>query len=146
MIKLYTIGFTGKTAQRFFELLEQNQVKKIIDTRVNNNTQLSGFAKGKDLEFFLKRLADIIYEHELKLAPTKELLTNYRQKKISWDEYTKVYLQLLVDRNVREEMNTESLHRSCLLCSEQSPEKCHRRLLAEFLQKINPEIRIVHLK
>lgn len=146
MIRLYTIGFTGKTARRFFELLEQNQVKKIIDARLNNNTQLSGFAKGKDLEYFARRLADIGYEHELKFAPTQELLANYRQKKISWDEYTKEYLQLLADRNVREEVNTDSLHHSCLLCSEQSPEKCHRRLLAEYLQKVKPEIQIIHLK
>jgi uncharacterized protein (DUF488 family) len=146
MIKLYTIGFTGKSAKEFFELLEQNQVKKIIDTRISNNSQLSGFAKGKDLDFFARRLGNIDYQHELKFAPTKELLDKYRQKKITWDEYTKEYLQLLVTRNVKEEVNTEALHQCCLLCSEHSPEKCHRRLLAEYLQEINPDIQIIHLK
>lgn len=146
MIKLYTIGFTSKSAKKFFELLEQNQVKKIIDTRISSNTQLSGFAKGKDLEFFARRLANIGYEHELKFAPTKELLAKYRQKKISWDEYSKEYLQLLSFRSVKEEVNAESLQQCCLLCSEHSPEKCHRRLLAEYLQDVNPEIQIIHLK
>ncbi len=83
MIKLYTIGFTEKSAQQFFALLEQNQVRKIIDTRVSNNSQLSGFAKGRDLAFFARRLGNIDYEHELDFAPTKELTRRYRKKKIS---------------------------------------------------------------
>lgn len=146
MITLYTIGFTGKTAKVFFELLEKNKVRKIIDTRISNNSQLSGFAKGQDLEFFAKRLSNIDYEHELKFAPTKELLDKYRQKKFSWDQYTKEYTQLLTDRNIKEKVNLESLHECCLLCSEHSPDKCHRRLLAEYLQKIEPKIHIIHLK
>jgi uncharacterized protein (DUF488 family) len=146
MIKLYTIGFTEKSAKKFFELLEQNQVKKIIDTRINNTSQLSGFAKGKDLAFFAKRIANIDYEHKLNFAPTKELLSRYRKKEISWDEYTKEYLHLLDKRHIKEATNFESLNRSCLLCSEHSPEQCHRRLLAEYLQEINPDIQIIHLK
>ncbi len=145
MIKLYTIGFTEKSAQKFFELLEQNQVKKIIDTRINNVSQLSGFAKGKDLAFFAKRIANIDYEHRLNFAPTKELLKMYRKKEISWDEYTKEYLHLLDTRYIKEAVNFESLHKNCLLCSEHSPEECHRRLLAEYLQKSNPDIEIIHL-
>ncbi len=85
MIKLYTIGFTEKPAEKFFSLLEQNQVKKIIDTRINNTSQLSGFAKGRDLAFFAKRLANIDYEHRVNLAPTKELLKQYRKKEICID-------------------------------------------------------------
>lgn len=145
MIKLYTIGFTEKSAQEFFELLERNQVRKIIDTRISNNSQLSGFAKGKDLEFFARRLSNIDYEHELNFAPTKELLERYRNKKISWDEYTKEYLHLLDERNIKETVNLEALHECCLLCSEHSPQKCHRRLLAEYLQKVNQNIEIIHL-
>lgn len=145
MIKLYTIGFTEKSAQEFFELLERNQVRKIIDTRISNNSQLSGFAKGKDLEFFSRRLSNIDYEHELNFAPTKELLERYRNKKITWDEYTKEYLHLLDERNIKETVNLEALHECCLLCSEHSPQKCHRRLLAEYLQKINQNIEIIHL-
>lgn len=146
MIKLYTIGFTGKSAKKFFELLEQHQVKKIIDTRISNNSQLSGFAKGKDLEFFARRLAAIDYEHALNFAPTKELLGKYRKKEISWERYTEEYLSLLEKRDIKEMVDIDSLHACCLLCSEHSPQKCHRRLLAEYLQTINPGIQIIHLK
>jgi uncharacterized protein (DUF488 family) len=145
MIKLYTIGFTEKSAQEFFELLERNQVRKIIDTRISNNSQLSGFAKGKDLEFFARRLLNIDYEHELNFAPTKELLEKYRKKKISWDDYTKEYLHLLDERNIKETVNFEGLHECCLLCSEHLPQKCHRRLLAEYLRRIDQNIEIIHL-
>jgi uncharacterized protein (DUF488 family) len=146
MIRLYTIGFTEKSAERFFQLLEQNQVKKIIDTRVSNNSQLSGFAKGKDLAFFAKQLANIDYEHQLKFAPSKELLGGYRKKAISWNEYAKEYIGLLDERNISVAVNTESLHECCLLCSEHTAEKCHRRLLAEYLQNLNSDIEIIHLQ
>lgn len=146
MIKIYTIGFAAKPAQKFFELLEDNHVRKIIDTRISNKSQLSGFAKGKDLQFFARRLANIDYEHQLQFAPTKELLSRYRKKEISWPEYTEAYLHLLDTRNIRGIINEESLHRCCLLCSEHSPEKCHRRLLAEYLQAGRPDIEIIHLQ
>jgi uncharacterized protein (DUF488 family) len=146
MIRLYTIGFTGKSAQEFFELLEQNGVRKIVDTRISNNSQLAGFAKHKDLAYFADRLANIAYTHELKFAPTKELLEKYRKKKLSWDQYTQEYLYLLDARNIKETVDTEALDGCCLLCSEHSPEKCHRRLLAEYLQKLNPDIQVIHLK
>ena len=146
MIRLYTIGFTEKSAERFFQLLEHNQVKKIIDTRVNNNSQLSGFAKGKDLAFFAKQLTNIDYEHQLKFAPSKELLGQYRKKEISWDEYAEEYIGLLDERDISREVNIASLHECCLLCSEHTAEKCHRRLLAEYLKKLNLDIEIIHLQ
>ena len=146
MIRLYTIGFTEKSAETFFQLLEHNQVKKIIDTRVNNNSQLSGFAKGRDLAFFAKQLVNINYEHQLKFAPSKELLGGYRKKEISWDEYAEVYIDLLDERNIRGEVDIASLHECCLLCSEHTAEKCHRRLLAEYLQEFNSNIEIIHLQ
>ncbi len=146
MIKLYTIGFTGKSAQQFFDLLEQHGVKKIIDTRINNTSQLSGFAKGRDLAFFARRLANIGYEHRLDFAPTKELLSGYRKKEIDWADYTDIYLDLLEERRIKERVDLAALHQSCLLCSEHTPDHCHRRLLAEYLQKINPDIEIIHLQ
>ena len=146
MIRLYTIGFTGKSAERFFQLLEHNRVKKIIDTRVNNSSQLSGFAKGKDLAFFAKQLVNIDYEHQLKFAPSKELLGGYRKKEISWDKYAEEYIGLLDGRNISREVNIVSLHECCLLCSEHTAEKCHRRLLAEYLKKLNSDIEIIHLQ
>ncbi len=145
MIKLFTIGFTEKSAESFFNLLTINNVKKIVDTRINNVSQLSGYAKGNDLKFFAKSIGNIEYEHKINLAPTKELLSRYRDKKISWAEYEIEYLNLLDSRKISQKMDIEKLHENCLLCSEHTPEKCHRRLLAEYLKQTNTNIDIVHL-
>jgi len=146
MIKLYTIGFTKKNAREFFSLLESNNVKNIVDTRVNNSSQLAGFAKASDLEFFAKKIANISYEHQLDFAPTKELLSRYRKGKMTWEEYEDEYLNLLDIRQIRKKIEIEKLHENCLLCSEHTVEKCHRRLLAEYLKETNSNIEIIHLK
>lgn len=145
MIKLYTIGFTGKTAEEFFTLLKDNGVKKIVDTRINNVSQLAGFSKGPDLKFFAKSVGKMGYEHKIDFAPTKELLSNYRDKKLTWEEYEKEYLNLLDMRQISKKVNAEKLHKNCLLCSEHTPEKCHRRLLAEYLTYVNNDIETIHL-
>lgn len=145
MIKLFTIGFTGKSAEQFFNLLRDNHVKNIVDIRLNNVSQLAGFAKGSDLKFFLKEICNIGYEHNIDFAPTKEILSRYRDKKMTWQEYETEYLKLLDMRKVLQKIDIEKLHESCLLCSEHTPEKCHRRLLAEYLKHVNNEIEIVHL-
>ena len=146
MIKLFTIGFTKKNAQTFFDLLTTNKVKKIVDTRVNNTSQLSGFAKADDLAFFAKKIDNIDYEHELDFAPTKELLSKYRKKNMTWEEYEDEYLNLLDMRKIKKKVNIEKLHENCLLCSEHTVEKCHRRLLAEYLKVANNDVEIIHLK
>ena len=145
MIKLYTIGFTGKSAEQFFNLLKSSGVKTLVDTRINNVSQLSGFAKGTDLKFFAQEIAHISYEHNIDLAPTKDLLDNYRKKRLDWSQYEIEYLNLLDIRKIGQKIEVEKLHENCLLCSEHTPEKCHRRLLAEYLKKINNDIEIVHL-
>ncbi|WP_304296605.1 DUF488 family protein [Capnocytophaga leadbetteri] len=145
MIKLYTIGFTGKSAEKFFDLLKKAEVKKIIDTRINNVSQLSGFAKGTDLKFFAKEIGNISYEHDIDFAPTKDLLANYRNKKITWQEYEKEYLNLLDLRKIKSKVEIQKLHKNCLLCSEHTAEKCHRRLLAEYLQQSFNDVEIIHL-
>ena len=145
MIKLYTIGFTGKSAEQFFHLLQRSGVKKLVDTRINNVSQLSGFAKGADLKFFAQEIAHISYEHNIDLAPTKDLLENYRKKKLDWPQYEIEYLNLMDLRKIGQKLDIETLHENCLLCSEHTPEKCHRRLLAEYLKKIRNDIEIVHL-
>lgn len=146
MTTLYTIGFTGKSAERFFTLLEEAEVTRIIDTRISNNNQLAGFAKLPDLRFFAQRIANIGYEHVADFAPTKELLGRYRDKQLTWDEYAQKYRALLVSRNIAETVKVAALDSACLLCSEHLPHYCHRRLLAEFLQTLDPTLRIVHLK
>ncbi len=145
MIKLFTIGFTGKSAEKFFELLIENKVEKIVDTRINNVSQLSGFAKGSDLKFFSNKIGNMRYEHKLDLAPTKELLLKYREKKLSWQNYEIEYLNLLDTRKIAQKVNIDDLHQNCLLCSEHTPEKCHRRLLAEYLKHVRNDIEIIHL-
>jgi uncharacterized protein (DUF488 family) len=146
MIKLYTIGFTGKPAESFFDLLNKSEINKIIDTRINNVSQLSGFAKGADLKFFANKIGGMSYEHNIDLAPTKDLLSNYRDKKITWSQYEIEYLNLLDIRKIGKKIEIEKLHKNCLLCSEHTPEKCHRRLLAEYLKVINTDVEIIHLK
>lgn len=145
MIQLYTIGFTKKPAETFFTLLKDSGVNRLIDTRINNVSQLSGFAKGTDLKYFAEELVNISYEHSIYLAPTKELLTLYRTKKLTWPEYEIEYLNLLDTRKIAQKINIEKLHKNCLLCSEHKPEKCHRRLLAEYLQQVRNDIQITHL-
>ena len=145
MIKLYTIGFTGKPAEKFFNLVINAGVKKIVDTRINNVSQLAGFAKGADLKFFAKEIGNIAYEHNVDFAPTKELLTRYRNKKMTWQEYEIAYLNLLDMRKIASKTDIEKLHENCLLCSEHTPEKCHRRLLAEYLKHVKKDIEIIHL-
>ena len=146
MIKLYTIGFTGKPAEKFFNLLTNSDVKKVVDTRINNVSQLAGFAKGSDLKFFVKKIGNMGYEHNIDFAPTKELLSRYRDKKMNWQEYEIEYLNLLDMRKVSQKTDIEKLHENCLLCSEHTPEKCHRRLLAEYLKHVRTDIEIIHLK
>lgn len=145
MINLFTIGFTKKPAETFFKLLKDSDVKQIVDTRINNVSQLSGFAKGSDLQFFAREIGNIFYNHNLDFAPTKELLSLYRTKKLTWNEYETEYLNLLDIRKTAQRINVENLHQNCLLCSEHKPDKCHRRLLAEYLKQVRNDIQITHL-
>ncbi|MFM1842572.1 MAG: hypothetical protein RLZZ490_1308 [Cyanobacteriota bacterium] len=145
MVRLFTIGFTKKSAADFFGRLEAAGVRRVIDTRLNNTSQLSAFAKQPDLEYFLKRLDGIDYEHQLPLAPTKEILDAYKKKQMSWQDYEKNYLALIKNRSVESQLDIKKLENSCLLCSEDTPHHCHRRLAAEYLQRQFKDLEIVHL-
>lgn len=142
---LYTIGFTKKTAKQFFELLKKNNVKKVIDIRLNNKSQLAGFSKGDDLQYFLHEIAGISYVHILMYAPTDIILKQYQKGEISWSEYRDKYLELLEKRKIVETLDPAGLDRACLLCSEDLPDQCHRRLLAEFIQQHIPDTQTIHL-
>ena len=132
-ILLCTIGFAGKTAEEFFCLLEQAQVEKLIDIRLNRGGQLSGFAKYPDIEFFLQKVAHIDYSHEPRLAPTSELLDVYRSSR-DWAAYEIGFLGLMRERGVPQASDASAWpERVALLCSEPGPEKCHRRLVADLL-------------
>ncbi|EAO9809061.1 DUF488 family protein [Escherichia coli] len=134
-VKIHTIGFTKKTAEHFFNALKKNGVIRIIDTRLNNYSQLSGFAKAKDLEFFLKKICDIDYVYRSELAPTKKILDDYKDKKITWEQYSIEYLSLMEQRLISSKLSGIDVDNGCLLCSEDKPHHCHRRLLAEYLKQ-----------
>ncbi len=144
-INLSTIGFTQKTAQEFFELLKKANVKRVIDTRLNNVSQLAGFAKKKDLQYFLKEIADIDYIHLLDLAPTKDILDDYKKKKGEWSVYETKFRDLITKREIEKKLDPEIIEDACLLCSEAKPHYCHRRLVAEYLSNHWGNINIVHL-
>ena len=142
---LFTIGFTKKPAKTFFGKLQEAGVKKIIDVRLNNASQLSGFSKKDDLIYFLKTICGCGYRHETLLAPTKEILNSYKRKNISWADYAKQFNNLLRARKAHELVSSSELHGACLLCSEPTPDKCHRRLVAGYFRDHFDNIIITHL-
>lgn len=145
-LKIFTIGFTGTTAEGFFSRLRDAGVKKVIDTRLWPDTQLSGFAKKRDLPFLLQNLSSAAYEHKIDLAPTENILKDFKDKKIGWPEYESLYVQLLHDRCTAEKLMSNDVDDVCFLCAEKTPHHCHRRLLAEYLQREwNTEMEIIHL-
>jgi uncharacterized protein (DUF488 family) len=133
-MKIYTIGFTKKNAERFFSLLKDNEISTMIDVRLNAVSQLAGFAKQNDLQFFLSKLCEANYFHAKELAPTKEILNDYKKKIISWQEYEKRYIELLSKREVEKTLDDSLFEKGCLLCSEHEPSFCHRRLALEYLK------------
>lgn len=140
------MGFTKKTAKHFFSLLTNNNIIRIVDVRVNNISQLAGFAKRDDLKFFLSKLCDAEYIHAEELAPTKEILTPYKKKEITWEQYEDKFINLMVKRNVERSISPSLLDKGCLLCSEHQPHHCHRRLVVEYLNKHwDTEIEVIHL-
>ncbi len=144
-INLFTIGFTQKSAEKFFKTIINAGVKRIVDTRLNNVSQLAGFAKRSDLEYFLKKIAGIEYVHLLDLAPTKDILDEYKKNKGDWQVYERNFLQLISQRQIEKIVSPELLESSCLLCSEAKPHHCHRRLVAEYLNNKWGNINISHL-
>lgn len=144
-ITIFTIGFTGHSAEEFFGKLQRAGVRTLFDVRLNNVSQLAGFAKRKDLEYFLRALAGIGYVHQQSLAPTKDILDAYKKKQIDWAAYEAEFNRLLADRRPDEELRPDELDRGCLLCSEHEPDCCHRRLVAEYLQARWQNVDVEHL-
>lgn len=143
---VHTIGFTKTTAEDFFTRLEQAGVKRVIDVRLNTSSQLSGFAKARDLKYFLRHIAGIDYVHELSLAPTAEMLGAYRKGRLPWDRYEASFIELIRERKIEDTLDPDLLDGGCLLCSESTPHHCHRRLVAEYLkQRWQVNFEIVHL-
>lgn len=145
-MNIYTIGFTKKNASTFFGLIKQSDVKTLIDVRLNNVSQLAGFAKRDDLKFFLKELCNADYVHLPELAPTKDILNAYKKGNMTWDKYEDKFLNLMSQRNIEKSIKPALLDHGCLLCSEHEPHLCHRRLVVEYLnQHSDLDLEVKHL-
>lgn len=145
-MKVCTIGFTKKTARRFFELLRDSGAKRVVDVRLNNVSQLAGFAKKDDLAYFLETICGMTYVHLPVLAPTQEMLDKYKKQRGSWETYETQFLELMQQRRIEENVSREVVADGCLLCSEDKPHHCHRRLVAEYLQRHWGDVGIAHLE
>ncbi len=142
---LFTIGFTKTTAECFFNRLKKAGVQRLIDVRLNNRSQLAGFAKQQDLEYFLKEIVGIDYIYRPEWTPTQDILDAYKKHKGNWNVYEVTFNELIGDRHIEQYTDVGMLNNACLLCSENTAEHCHRRLVAEYLQKKFEELEICHL-
>jgi len=145
-MEIYSIGFTQKTAEQFFTRLKTAGIRLLLDVRLNNVSQLAGFAKRGDLAFFLREICGVEYQHEPLLAPTQEMLEAYRSKAASWEAYDARFRALMAERRIERELDRALFERpTVLLCSEPTPERCHRRLVLEYLRDKWGDITITHL-
>jgi len=142
---LFTIGFTQKSAEQFFSVLKKARVRRVVDVRLHNSGQLAGFTKRDDLAFFLRSINDADYLPLPLLAPTAEMLSAYRAGGSSWDAYAKAFGDLMGSRKIEIALKDEILDRDCLLCSEPTAEHCHRRIVAEHLQRHWKDLEVKHL-
>src|ERR1043166_3739551 len=144
-MRVCTIGFTHKNAEEFFARLEKSGVKRVVDVRLNNISQLAGFSKRDDLKFFLKSILGIEYVHAPILAPTQDILDEYKKNKGVWKVYEQKFLTLMQQRQIESHVPKQVIEEGCLLCSEDKPHFCHRRLVAEYLSGKWGGLKIEHL-
>lgn len=145
-MRLFTIGFTKKSAEKFFELLRSSGAKRVVDVRLSNASQLAGFAKQQDLPYFLDRICGLGYVHLPILTPTREMRDGYRNGKLTWDAYARQFLDLMRERQIESAVPPQLIADGCLLCSEAKPHYCHRRLIAEYLDRHWGDITVRHLE
>jgi len=145
-VSVSTIGFTKTTAENFFQRLTVADVKLVVDVRLNNTSQLAGFAKAKDLTYFLSSISGIRYSHQPDLAPTESMLRAFKKEKGDWSEYESQFMSLMEKRKVETKFRSDMFDRACLLCSEDTPHQCHRRLICEYLNgKWGGSLKVKHL-
>jgi len=144
-VTIFTIGFTKKSAEQFFTKLRNSGAKRLVDVRLNNVSQLAGFAKKNDLKFFLRELCGMDYVHVPLLAPTQDLLDAYKKTRGRWSDYEREFLELMKSRKIETNVSGDTVAEGCLLCSEEKPDHCHRRLVAEYLKQHWENVEIIHL-
>lgn len=144
-MRICTIGFTNKKAEEFFGRLQKAGVRRVVDVRLNNVSQLAGFSKRDDLQYFLKSILGMEYVHLPILAPTQDILDEFKKNKGDWKVYEKKFTRLIESREIENQISPKLVEDGCLLCSEDKPHHCHRRLIAEYLQRKWGKITIEHL-
>ncbi len=145
-MEIYTIGFTKRTAAEFFGALRRAGIRRLLDVRLNNSSQLAGFTKREDLPFFLKEICSADYVHQPLLAPTQDMLDAYKKKKGSWQDYEDRFLQLMKERKIEDRIDRNLfVTPTALLCSETTADRCHRRLVLEYLRNKWGDLKIIHL-
>ena len=145
-MEIYTIGFTQTTAERFFDRLKAAGIRRLLDVRLNNSSQLAGFAKARDLPYFLQQLVGTTYRHEPLLAPTQEILDDYKKRRGHWSGYDESFMALMAERRIERVLAPSDFETpTVLLCSEASAEHCHRRLVCEYLARRWPSVTATHL-
>lgn len=144
-MRIFTIGFTKKSAETFFSLLSGSGAKRLVDVRLNNVSQLAGFAKKDDLKYFLRAICAMDYVHLPELAPTQAMLDAYKKEKGDWTAYEVQFLDLMKSREIEKSLSKDVLADACLLCSEDKPQHCHRRLVAEYLRDSWGNVEILHI-
>lgn len=144
-MKLFTIGFTKKSAEAFFTKLKRSGAKRVVDVRLNNVSQLAGFAKRNDLEFFLREICHMDYVHLPELAPTQDILDEYKKNRVDWAVYKQKFLELMRKREIEKGVDPNLIADGCLLCSEDRPDHCHRRLVAEYLKAHWGDVEVTHI-
>ncbi|HSP47838.1 MAG TPA: DUF488 domain-containing protein [Clostridiaceae bacterium] len=145
---LYTIGFTKKSAEEFFTLLKENDIRMLLDIRLNNTNQLAGFTKQQDLEYFTRMLLGIPYVHDPRFAPQAETISTYRNGKGEFASFRKEFLETMEERGIRDvirEAYSSNLDHCCLLCSEKDADSCHRKIVAELMREVYPDLEVIHL-
>lgn len=145
-MKVFTIGFTKKSAETFFKFMQESSIRTLVDVRLNNVSQLAGFAKKDDLKYFLREICGAEYVHVPEFTPTKDILDAYKDGELTWDAYADKFMDLMSKRNVERAVKSELLDHGCLLCSEHEPHQCHRRLVVEYLNSAaDLKLEIKHL-
>ena len=145
IVRIFTIGYAGKNARNFFTILKHTGIKKVIDVRLYNTSQLAGYTKKRDLEYFLQAIAGTDYIHLPVMAPTKQLLNDYKKGDVNWEEYEIQFNSIITERHIEKYLELQDLDMSCFLCAEATADKCHRRLVVEYMSRIWPDITIQHL-
>ncbi len=144
-MRIFTIGFTKKSAEKFFSAIRVAGVKRVVDVRLNNVSQLAGFSKRADLQYFLREICGVEYVHLIALAPTQPILDAYKKRKGDWLIYERAFLELMRERRIEDTIPKDLLDNSCLLCSEDKPQHCHRHLVSEYLKTMWRDVDVVHL-